>query len=148
MYNTHGADLDSAQHKIKTSCGISEQYYAHTQDTPIHGPGQGSGAAPAAWTIVSSLLLDLDLANSHGLTFSNPNQSIMYHHSSDAFVDNTTRYINYFQQEVQEQVVSSQTISHLMTQDTTTWKYLLEACGGYLELSKCVYYLLNGNLPP
>lgn len=48
--------LEENKYKLKTSLGVSEEFYANCQAFPIYGTGQGSGNSPAIWCIVSSVL--------------------------------------------------------------------------------------------
>ena len=49
--------LHKARYKIQLPTIISDQSYGHTQQYPLHGPGQGSRAAPSLWAIVSSIIM-------------------------------------------------------------------------------------------
>ena len=37
--------LTSSKHHVQTSLGFSKKYYTNTDESPIHGSGQGTGSA-------------------------------------------------------------------------------------------------------
>jgi hypothetical protein len=47
--------LEQAKFRIKTTIGVSEDWYAHSEAFPIHGTGQGSGNSPTIWCFVCSV---------------------------------------------------------------------------------------------
>ena len=49
--------LALTKYHIKTSHGISDSYYNTTNQTNIHGPGQGGRGSPAIWVAISSILM-------------------------------------------------------------------------------------------
>eukprot|EP00957_Ditylum_brightwellii_P154527 11760070-Ditylum_brightwellii.AAC.1 len=38
-----------SKHHIKTTAGISDEYYQSTPDCPSYGEGQGKGSSPSNW---------------------------------------------------------------------------------------------------
>ena len=46
---------------IKTTHGISENWYSSTPENPTHGPGQGSRIGPALWVLLSCLMFAADV---------------------------------------------------------------------------------------
>jgi hypothetical protein len=64
-------------HQVKTAYGVSAATYTSIDDSPIHGPGQGSRGGPASCLTMTSLLLEgMDRLLGHGLTFSDPSQAL------------------------------------------------------------------------
>ena len=49
--------LKAMKFHVRTTMGISNDHYTHTQATPVHGSGQGSCASPAIWLLISSILM-------------------------------------------------------------------------------------------
>jgi len=49
--------LKTAKYHIQLPNITSETSYHHTTTHPLHGPGQGSRAAPSLWVVVSSLIM-------------------------------------------------------------------------------------------
>jgi hypothetical protein len=40
-----------------TALGISTTHYEVTEDTPLHGSGQGSGSSSTLWMFISSIIM-------------------------------------------------------------------------------------------
>eukprot|EP00980_Cylindrotheca_fusiformis_P001128 scaffold316_cov70-Cylindrotheca_fusiformis.AAC.1 len=95
----HASLLKQAQFRVKTSLGISESSYQHTQDFPIYGTGQGSTNSPTIWSIISSKLFDIHNDHAHGASFCTPDKSICIQESAFGFVDDTTCQTNDFMDE-------------------------------------------------
>ena len=55
---THAEALRMMRYYVKTVHGISEDCYKGTVFEPLFGTGQGSGASPAAWLTLISILLN------------------------------------------------------------------------------------------
>lgn len=68
----HANTLQQARFRPKTPTGTSTTCYSHSNTSPIHGTGQGSGNSPCIWLFISSTLFDSHAAQSHGATFTNP----------------------------------------------------------------------------
>lgn len=51
---THSKTLKAMLFTIRTNGGDSDRFYCHTEDTPIHGSGQGSCASPSLWLHTSA----------------------------------------------------------------------------------------------
>jgi len=45
--------LNTSKHHVQTSLGVSKQYYTHSNASPIHGSGQGTGSAGTEWALIS-----------------------------------------------------------------------------------------------
>lgn len=58
LCKTVGNTLRLMQLRLRTDMGVSDEYYSHSSDTPIHGVGQGGTGSPAFWLLVSSVLFD------------------------------------------------------------------------------------------
>ncbi len=53
------ATLQSASHKIRTAYGVSDKTYGPGREPPLQGIGQGSGAGPAGWAVISTPLINM-----------------------------------------------------------------------------------------
>ena len=136
--------LEQVAYKIKTTIGISDDTYTSTPSNTLHGPGQGSKEGPALWLIISSMLIDILHKKSNGISFCDPHQDLKVQRTMDAFVDDTTAWINFFLDSFSTQ--DDEIIARLATSLTTTaqwWEELLTASGGKLELPKCFYYIIR-----
>jgi hypothetical protein len=129
------------RYAIKHVYGISPTEYHSTILEPLFGTGQGSGASPAIWLSLVTILLNAydqlaDEYNIQGLTFEDPWQSISTKWHIGAFVDDTNQAI-------------LDTTAHLTPSELTEqlrqagqlWETLLHISGGALNLSKCSWSL-------
>ena len=65
---------EKLNYHIQTAYGLSQQYYKHTPNTPIHGPGQGNHSSPSLWVLISSLLMSCMEEKASGLELCDPTQ--------------------------------------------------------------------------
>ena len=91
-----GKYLSTTKYHIQLPQATSTQSYTNTIQKPLHGPGQGSRAAPGLWVIISSLLMDCMDDNAPGLTMSDPYQKEEICQIMTGFIDDTTHWINTF----------------------------------------------------
>lgn len=136
------ATLSQIHYHTKTIHGISAESYSTTPEHTIHGPGQGSRAAPAIWTIISCFLLSLMKEKSQGVNLSDPENTISFHQSSSGFVDDITHWNIHLRDSVLSPE-SSLTVAQTTSTLAQWWESLLHSSGGKLELSKCFYYTFH-----
>jgi hypothetical protein len=141
----HASTLQQARFHLRTTTGISEQFYSHSIQFPIFGSGQGSGNLPGIWLFISSTLCDVHNSVSHGATFTNPNKSEQVSISMVGFVDDSTGTYNNFQ--LQDELPFETMMSNMQT-DAQAWNDLLWCSGGKLELPKCSYHVLRFQFKP
>jgi hypothetical protein len=128
-------------HRVKTAHGISQDAYAYSADSPIHGPGQGSKGGPASCSTATSLLIEgMDIL-CHGLSFCNPSQSVQYTTTTNMFIDDASNCANNFLAWL-HQTPALHDVVAMLQQDSQMWERLLWTSGGLLNLSKCLYYIL------
>jgi hypothetical protein len=80
---------------IKTSHGVSYDYYSHSDEHPIHGPGQGSCIGPALWVLLSCLMFATMESMCHGAKFCNPTQKESHQRTCNGFVDDVANVFNH-----------------------------------------------------
>jgi len=137
---THAGVLATMQYTIKTTFGISTRYIQSTPGSMLFGTGQGSGASPAIWLMISTVLLTaLSDLIPRGMYYMSPDQSTVVNRYSDAFVDDTQ---NGLTDAHLRHSWSVETLLSNLQEMAQTWEKLLFSSGGALELSKCSYYLL------
>jgi hypothetical protein len=79
------------QYTVKTNFGVSNDTYTGTQDEPLFGTGQGSGASPAAWlSLVVIVMNTMDKMIKERVTFGSPVHQEKHSQLIDAFVDDTS----------------------------------------------------------
>jgi hypothetical protein len=66
----HATTLQKAKYHLKTKQGISQSFYQHSEDTPVHGNGQGAGDSPSQWCQQSAMLFDLYTDGQTGMSMS------------------------------------------------------------------------------
>ena len=133
------ATLEKTSYRLRTGLGISPNGYSHCNDDPIYGIGQGAGNASQTWGFLSSVLLACHEEQVEGATYESPDRSETMLLSMVGFVDDNNGQSNKF---LQDEPVPPETLTTQATHEINTWKVLLRASGGGLELSKCNYQVL------
>ena len=134
--------LEQARYYLKTNLGVSEAFYQHCNQFPIHGTGQGSGNSPTLWCFVCDVLFEAFAAKAHGAVFSSYGRNINISLYMVGFVDDCSQRVNDFNKTIPP---SSTTLMQLMTADAQLWNDLLWASGGALEQSKCSFYMIEAD---
>ena len=60
--------LQETKHHMKTGFGCSKRAYRN-EPMPQQGSGQGNGAGPTLWTLISTKLIMMLLRKGHGVKF-------------------------------------------------------------------------------
>jgi hypothetical protein len=143
--NTHAKILLEARYRIKTTLGVSAEYYSNTEEEPLYGPGQGGTASMFIWGIVSNMLLEIMREEKNGITMLDPGMTNKIQRVMDAFVDDTTGWVNNFSKELAgpQHADNLKLILEELTGTAQLWEQLLTASGGALELNKCFYYIVK-----
>jgi Reverse transcriptase (RNA-dependent DNA polymerase) len=133
--------LMSMKYAVKHVYGISDTEYSSTNSEPLFGTGQGSGASPAIWlSLVTVLLNAFDrLAteyNINGLEFHDPWNEISTKWHIGAFVDDTNQAV----MDTTHSLTTNELIERLRIAGQL-WENLLHISGGALNLSKCSWSL-------
>ena len=132
--------LEQAKFRIKTSMGISEEGYSHTNAFPVHGTGQGSGNSPTIWCFVCSILFDALDDRTTGAKFFSPDKSYSVQMRMIGFIDDCSQRVNRFEDHPQP---SAEDLVGIMQREAQVWNDLLWASGGELEQQKCSYHLIQ-----
>ena len=140
----HAKTLEAMQYTIKTSYGTSEKYYTGNTEEPLFGTGQGSGASPAAWLSLATVLMNtLEDITSERVIFRSPDSPEDVHmRLVDAFVDDTS--LSFTEDDL------SQSFDQILLwlQDVAQkWERNLFFSGGALNLKKCSWNILYGTWP-
>ena len=137
--------LRDAQFRLKTSLGISDQWYQHCKEFPIHGTGQGSGNSPQIWCFICSVLFDALAHSTTGATFISHDGKMSLTIHMIGFVDDCTQRVNDFQAETQP--TAAQLCERMQT-EAQKWNDLLWNSGGALEIPKCSFHVIESDWNP
>ena len=134
---THATCLQQMKYSVKTSHVISDETYQGTQDSPLFGTGQGSGASPAVWlTLVVTLMNTMDKVIQSRMSFTSPGSHLKHSRLIDAFVDDTSLGFTDTGHQTQDAMIIQ--LAHI----AQTWENLLFYSGGSLNLKKCSWYTM------
>ena len=129
--------LQRMNHHIRTGYGISSTAYGNTlhQGKPTQGSGQGNGASPCIWVMLSTPLLNMMRKENFGAHFRTPlsNQKVSFVGCS--FVDDTDLVYSAFDSEEE-----LEDITPIMQNSIHTWEGGLRATGGALVPEKSWVY--------
>ena len=84
--------LQKLKHTVRTCYGESEQTFGGEpwrEVDPLHGVGQGNGAGPAIWAVISTVFFDLLRSKGYGFKLQSPLSHIDIHLAGCGFVDDT-----------------------------------------------------------
>jgi hypothetical protein len=129
--------LQDAVHKVRTGFGDSkESYGGKVWLVPIHGIGQGNGAGPAIWAVVSTPLLNVLHQKGFGCEIICPLSSEYFRFVGYAFVDDTDI--------IQSSLHENPDQARLQLQQAIdTWEFSLKATCGAIIPEKTVWWLVS-----
>jgi hypothetical protein len=128
--------IQQLSHHVRTVFGESLQGYTHTGDIPIQGVGQGNGAGPQIWALVSTPVLNMLRSKGLGAKFT----SSISHHTTDlvgyAFVDDTDLVAS-------KPSISPEEVNVSIQNSLTAWEGGIRATGGAIVPEKSHWYLVD-----
>jgi hypothetical protein len=135
--------LQEAVHRVRTGFGDSEaHYWGAVWLMPIHGIGQGNGAGPAIWAVVSTPILNALREQGFGCEIVRLLSSHYTKFVGYAFVDNT---------DIIQAALSNNASSAMkqLQEAVDAWKFSLKVTCSALVPEKIVWWLVsflcNGN---
>jgi hypothetical protein len=137
--------LRNAKYLLKTSLGVSEDFYTHSELFLLHSCGQGAGNSPGIWCCISSALFDMYETKGHGAEFHSPCGNYTTEIHIIGFVDDTSGSTDDFA------IPYVAPLSHYYaraTHDAQTWNDILALSGRALQETKCSYHLLFYTFTP
>jgi hypothetical protein len=130
--------LQNLHHTVRTIYGDSRSGYGGTLwAVPYSGVGQGNGAGPAIWTVVSTPVLKMMKDEGFGFMYKTNIEEKQLHLVGYSFVDDTD-IIQSGQPGELFQVLATR-----MKAAMDTWEGGLWATGGALEPKKSFWYLIR-----
>ncbi|KAL3780888.1 hypothetical protein HJC23_009934 [Cyclotella cryptica] len=121
---------------LKTGFGMAKQSYGGTVADPYMGLTQGSGASPAAWTAISTVMLSAYKTKGHGAYFVSAWTGICLSIAALLYVDDTDLLHMNTAQESDEDFFGK------VVDGTAYWARLLQSTGGNLKPEKCYWYFM------
>jgi hypothetical protein len=123
---------------LKTGFGLATNSYGGTAETPDLGLTHGSGASPAVWTAISTLIVSAYKAGGHGAHFVSAWSGIILILAALLYVDDTDLlHVASAGDTNEAKFVRKVQLA------TYHWAKLLQATGGNLKPQKCYCYLLS-----
>ena len=129
--------IQAAIHKVRTVYGDSTSTYSWSHghfDLPPQGTGQGHGAGPQIWSVLSSVLFDILHEKGFTSSFLNALTNELFCLSGFAYVDDC------------DMVQLGESIEGVIDQtqrSLSKWESLIHSTGGSLAPIKCWWYLVD-----
>lgn len=130
--------LKSATHYVSTALGVASKGYSANRCPPLQGIGQGNGAGPAIWAVVSSVIFDVMYSRGLQVLLRSPITHSPLTFVGYAFVDDTDLV-----QMGHHATTPGESVASVMQQTLDTWEGSLRATGGALVPSKSHWYLVD-----
>jgi hypothetical protein len=133
------ATLQDLEHNIRTAYGDSSiTYGGNLWVAPLQGIGQGNGAGPPLWAIVSSPLFEMLCTAGFGIFFQTSISGKKVSYVGFPFVDNTNQV-----QTGRFPGEDCDSIAEQMQLTVDEWEGGLRATGGALDPKKSHWYLID-----
>ncbi len=123
---------------LRTGFGDSTEFSSSKFEIKTQGLGQGNGAFPAGWAVVSICIINVHKKKGHGAHFVCPITKLRSHIAGVIYVDNTD--LIHFRMDKQED--TSDTL-YGPQETILNWGKLLLALGGALKPAKCFCHLIS-----
>ena len=124
--------LQTMQFFLRTGFGESSQSYGGTAENPTMGYGQGNGAAPPAFAVLSSLVVKAYKRMGHGANLSSAMFQRVFLLAAVMYVDDTD-LIHW----AHDSSVDAEDLLSQVQEEVTNWGLLAQATGGALKQAKC-----------
>jgi hypothetical protein len=128
--------IQQLSHHVRTVFGESQHGYCHRGSIPIQGVGQGNGAGPQVWALVSSPVLNMLCLKGLGAQFVSSVSKHQTYLVGYAFVDDTNLVVS-------KPDISISDVNTLMQDSLTAWEGGIRATGGAIVPEKSHWYLVE-----
>jgi hypothetical protein len=118
--------------------GDSKIFAGYSIKIKMQGLGQGNGASPAGWCVISIVILQAHGAKGHGAQFIAPMSLVRHSLLAILYVDDTD--LLHINMDVKESIAEVHTAIQRAIEN---WGRLLIATGGTLKPKKCFYHLID-----
>ena len=124
--------LQIMQFYLRTGFGESRMTYGGSEETPLFGLGQGNGAAPPSFLVLSALVVNAYKRKGHGAKLSSCRMALLFMLAAVMYVDDTDwlhlgKSIRMSDDDLVSQVQRATTDAGMLSQAT----------GGALKQEKC-----------
>jgi hypothetical protein len=130
--------LQKAAHRVTTAYGISTQTYGTKLAIPYQGVGQGNGAGPAIWAVISTVIINMMTTAGHGFHILSAISTTLITMVCYAFVDDTDVI-----QAACNVTQPGEEVVPQMQRSVDRWEGGLRATGGALVPAKSHWYLID-----
>jgi hypothetical protein len=134
--------LQQAVHHVRTAYGVSSKTYGGGNikgiNMPMHGIGQGNGAGPAIWAVISCLILEIMHKQGYVATFMSAISWMSIALCGFLFVDDADLLFTAPTTHQRGEEIAESAQRHL-----DEWEGLIRATGGALVPSKSFWYLVD-----
>ena len=129
--------IQNLTHKVRTAYGDSPTSYGGFWDKytcPPQGLGQGNGAGPAIWSIISSTVFFSLRTQGLGVQFTSPLTKQVFDLCGFAYVDDSDLIVT---------GESAVKVAHNMQNSLSAWEGLIKPTGGVMAPEKSWWYLID-----
>jgi hypothetical protein len=127
--------IQRLQHHVRTAYGDSKRFFsADDGKVPIQGVGQGNGAGPQIWALVSTPIFNMLRSMELGARFCSPISKKEMLLVGFGFVDDTDLAVSH------EKCRTAQEAAHKLQEAVSAWEGGLRVTGGALEPAKSLWY--------
>jgi len=138
----HAATQQQFHYHIKHTHSVSKEFNQHSHTDPWYGAGQGAGNACPRWIVQANSLTRAYNTWAQPWHLTSPNADECMQQGFNTFVDDTNLVsIALPQQTIDTPIRTAQA-------NLTIWNDLLQASGGELNPSKCVWFCFFWRIDP
>jgi hypothetical protein len=128
--------IQSLEHHVRTVFGESKKFFKQAGTTPLQGVGQGNGAGPQIWALVSTPVLNMLRSQGLGATFVSALSRKSTTLVGFAFVDDTDLVTS-------GPGMTLEDVKSRIQESLIAWEGGIRATGGAIEPRKSHWYLVD-----
>jgi hypothetical protein len=128
--------IQCLEHHVRTVFGESKTFFKQSGQIPLQGVGQGNGAGPQIWALVSTPVLNMLRSQGLGATFVSALSRISTTLVGFAFVDDTDLVTS-------GPRISLEDVQRRIQESLIAWEGGIRATGGAIEPRKSHWYLVD-----
>jgi hypothetical protein len=130
--------LQNLRHHVRTQYGDSVLSYEALQgNIPIQGLGQGNGAGPTIWALISTPILNMLRSHGYGIKITSCISGNNLHFVGYSFVDDTDLV------EFPNEITTAQAVAINMQGAVDAWEAGIKSTGGAIVPTKSHWYLIS-----